>query len=162
MANKIGLTIGAAAVALAAVALPPQAQAQNTTKIGVLTCNVSSGWGFIFGSSRGLRCEFSPAPGKSERYAGTINKFGVDIGYLQGGVIVWAVLAPSSTEAPGALAGAYGGATGSAAVGAGAGANVLIGGMDKSFTLQPVSFEGQSGLNVAGGIAAVTLRYEKP
>jgi hypothetical protein len=33
-----------------------------------------------------------------------------------------------------------------------------VGGFNKSFTLQPVSIEGSTGLNVAGGIAALSLR----
>ena len=37
--------------------------------------------------------------------------------------------------------------------------NVLIGGFDKSVTLQPVSIEGNAGLNVAGGIGAMELRH---
>jgi hypothetical protein len=161
MRSKIGLAMSAAVFTLGTLAMVPQAHAQAGVKIGVLTCNVDSGWGFIFGSSRGLKCSLSTAPNVSEHYSGQITKFGVDIGYLQGGVIVWAVFAPSVNPAPGALAGSYAGATGSAAVGVGVGANVLVGGTANAVTLQPVSFEGQSGLNVAGGIAAVTLAYEK-
>ena len=98
--------------------------------------------------------------GTVEHYSGNINKFGVDIGYTQGGVIVWGVIAPTSSLAPGALSGDYGGVTASATVGVGVGANVLLGGFNKSITLQPVSIEGNSGLNVAAGIAGVTLKYE--
>ena len=124
---------------------------------GVLTCNVSSGWGFIIGSSRDLRCVYSPASRPPEHYNGSISKFGVDIGYLQSAVIVWAVAAPTANIMPGSLAGTYGGVTGSATAGAGAGANVLVGGSANTITLQPVSIEGSTGLNVAAGIAAITL-----
>jgi hypothetical protein len=88
---------------------------------------------------------------------GTIDKFGVDIGYTAAGVILWGVLAPTSDVGPGALAGTYGGATAQVTAGVGVGANVLVGG-GNSISLQPVSISGQKGLNVAGGIAAVTLR----
>ena len=44
-----------------------------------------------------------------------------------------------------------------AAVGVGAGANVLVGGFNKSVTLQPVSISGETGLNVAAGIGELTL-----
>jgi hypothetical protein len=77
-------------------------------------------------------------------------------------VLVWDVFAPTAGYRRGALAGSYGGATASATVGIGAGANVLIGGSDRSFTLQPVSIEGNTGLNVAAGIGAITLHYEAP
>ena len=37
---------------------------------------------------------------------------------------------------------------------------VLIGGFDKSVALQPLSVEGQTGLNVAAGIGAINLRHD--
>jgi hypothetical protein len=161
MRKNIGLTIGAAVLALGAFGSPQDAHAQAGVKVGILSCNVASGFGFVFGSSRAVNCAFSPSPSMSEHYAGNISKFGVDIGYLQSAVMVWAVFAPTPNLQPGALGGTYAGATGSAAVGVGAGANVLVGGFNKSITLQPVSIEGQTGLNVAGGIAALTLTLEK-
>ena len=135
------------------------AQAQGGAQVGTLTCNVASGWGFVFGSSRALRCTFAGS-GRTEHYAGTIQRFGVDIGFTQAGVLVWGVLAPTSNMAPGALAGNFVGATGSATVGVGAGANVLVGGSNRTISLQPVSFEGSTGLNVAAGIGALNLRYQ--
>ncbi len=155
--GKFHLIAGAA---LAALALGTPANAAGV-QAGVLSCNVASGWGFIFGSSREVKCTFSATVGGPvEHYAGHIGKFGVDIGYLQSAVIVWAVVAPAIQLAPGALAGSYGGVTGGAAVGIGAGANVLIGGFNKSISLQPVSIEGNSGLNVAAGIAELQLDYK--
>ena len=160
------------AVALAAVA-PSSARAQAgapapehaaggaTVRAGYLTCHVESGWGFIFGSSRKLKCAYALQPGYTEYYTGSITKFGADIGYLQSGVILWAVLAPTTNLGQGSLAGHYGGATASAAIGVGAGANVLIGGFNHSIALQPVSIEGQNGLNVAAGIVQMTLTFDK-
>ena len=49
------------------------------------------------------------------------------------------------------------GAAAEATVGAGIGANVLLGGTEGSIQLQPVSVEGQLGLNVAAAGATVTL-----
>ena len=159
MLRKFALVMSAAVLALGAFAFVTGARAQTGVKIGNLTCNVASGWGFVFGSSRGLRCVYSPVQGAPEHYAGHVNKYGVDLGYTAGGVLVWGVIAPTSTLAPGALAGHYGGVTGSATVAVGVGANVLVGGFNKSITLQPVSIEGNSGLNVAAGIAALKLNY---
>jgi hypothetical protein len=155
------LAFGACVLALGALGTAPEAHAQAGVKVGVLSCNVDSGWGFVFGSSRSIKCSFSPAPNVSEHYTGAITKFGVDIGYVQSAVIVWAVLAPSPNLTPGALGGQYAGVTGGASVGVGAAANVLVGGSNKSITLQPLSIEGNTGLNVAAGIAAVNLTYEK-
>jgi hypothetical protein len=159
MSRKLQAAGGAAAVAALLALANPAAAAD--VKVGVLNCHVSSGWGFIFGSSKDLHCNFSPAGhAGGERYVGSVSKFGVDVGYTSGGVLVWDVIAPTSTIKRGALAGSYAGVTGSATVGVGAGANVLVGGFNRSITLQPVSIEGNTGLNVAAGIGAITLHYE--
>jgi hypothetical protein len=131
--------------------------APGGVKAGVLTCNVSSGWGLIFGSSKELNCTYEGAAGREEHYGGVINKYGVDIGYHNGGVMVWGVVAPTADLAPGSLAGNYGGVTAGGSVGVGANANALIGGNNSSVSLQPVSVEGLSGLNVAAGVASISL-----
>jgi hypothetical protein len=154
MRQQLG-TISLAGLLLAVAATP--AFPESGVKAGVLTCDVASGWGFVFGSSKSLKCTYSAKPGVTEHYTGTVGKFGVDIGYTAASVIAWTVLAPSSDLAPGALAGTYAGGSGSATVGGGLGANVLVGGGAKSVALQPVSFEAATGLNVAGGIAVITL-----
>jgi hypothetical protein len=150
----------ALALTIATLAFKAPAHAQGGVQIGNLTCSVAGGWGFVFGSSKAIRCTFARAGGRPEHYAGAINKFGVDIGYTQGGVLVWGVFAPSANLAPGALSGGYVGATGSATVGVGAGANVLVGGSHRTISLQPLSVEGNTGLNVAAGIGALSLRYQ--
>ena len=155
---KLGWAIASLALASGILASGGSAHAQGAVQIGTLTCNVSGGWGFVFGSSKALRCTFARAGGGPEHYGGSINKFGVDIGYTQGGMLLWAVFAPSANLAPGGLSGNYVGATGSATVGAGA--NVLVGGSNRTISLQPLSIEGNTGLNVAAGIGAISLRYQ--
>ena len=157
MLKNLCMAIGLAGLV---AGLPTAVLAQGGVRVGTLTCNVASGWGFVFGSSKALHCTFAPAAGHAEFYAGAINKFGVDIGYTQGGVLIWAVFAPTANLGPGALNGNYVGATGSATVGVGAGANVLIGGSNNTISLQPVSVEGNTGLNVAAGVAALTLTHQ--
>jgi len=156
------LTVAAAALGLASVlanGAPTQAQGVGV-QAGVLTCNVASGFGFIFGSSRSINCSFSPAGGTPQHYTGTINQFGVDIGYVQGGVLIWTVLAPTTSPPPGALNGTFIGATASATAGVGVGANVLLGGSGNTISLQPLSIQGQTGLNIAAGVASLTLTYQ--
>jgi Protein of unknown function (DUF992) len=140
-----------------AAGLSSSAQAQGGIKVGSLTCHVSGSAGFVFGSSRDLDCVFSPSRGRRERYAGNVSKFGVDIGYTPASVIVWGVIAPTAKLAPGSLAGSYGGATAGASVGAGLGANALIGGSNNQIALQPISVDAKKGLNLAVGIASITL-----
>jgi hypothetical protein len=139
------------------------AQSKAGVKAGFLTCDVASGYGFVFGSSRDLKCVYAPVKGKEEHYTGTIEKWGVDIGYLKAATIMWAVFAPTEDVRPGMLAGEYGGLTAAVSLGLGVGANVLGGGNDKEFqvALQPISVEGNQGLNLAAGIGAITLEPAK-
>jgi len=155
MHKKSLLTVAAAGLAISAFS---SAQAAVGVRAGVLTCNVASGSGFVFGSDKSVSCTFSGTGGRVEHYAGAIQKFGVDIGYTKGGVLMWAVLAPTNNPPPHALTGQYGGVTGGASVGVGGNANLLIGGSSREISLQPLSVEGEKGLNVAAGIAAMTLQ----
>ena len=107
-----------------------------------------------------MNCLFTPSyPAPPEQYVGTITKVGLDIGVTGGGQLVWAVHM-STTRRRGVLAGSYAGASrgGDASV-VGLGANVLVGGNDRSVALQPLSIQGQVGLNVAAGIAEIALQF---
>ena len=147
-----------AVVAAVALPVPAMAQAANHTKVGSLTCDISAGIGLIVTSKKEVTCMFTPSqPGPREVYTGSITKFGLDLGATAGGEMIWAVYAPTSRKF-GALAGQYGGASAEATVGAGVGANVLVGGSDRTVTLQPVSVQGQAGLNLAVGVAGLELR----
>jgi hypothetical protein len=150
-------TAALAAGMLAAPALAGDTGRPGGVEVGILSCHEASGWGFIFGSSRELRCTFSQGKDTASNYTGSVSRFGVDIGYQQAGVIVWAVFAPTQEVGQGALAGHYGGVTAGASVGVGGSANVLIGGSERAITLQPVSIEGATGVNAAAGIAEISL-----
>jgi hypothetical protein len=156
MTQKVWLTAAAIAVAAGLFGQPTRSQAEGV-KAGTLTCNVASGWGFVFGSTHDLACTYADSHGKVERYTGHINKFGVDIGYHAGGIVAWVVLAPTADFDASAMVGTYVGATAGAAVGVGVGANVLVGGSANTISLQPLSVEGMTGLNVAAGIAQIVL-----
>jgi hypothetical protein len=150
---KTGLIV---LTALAFAAQP--ADAQQNVKVGTLRCEVGAGLGLIIASSKTMNCVFTSARGRSERYSGTIQKFGIDIGATDSGVLAWTVFAPSVGRMHGALAGEYVGVDASATLGAGVGANALVGGFDRSFTLQPFSVEAQTGVALAAGVASMTLR----
>ncbi|HEY4167854.1 MAG TPA: DUF992 domain-containing protein [Reyranella sp.] len=161
--RKILIAVAVSGLALAAGCTQQQpadtARTPNRggVNVGSLSCNVSGGVGFVFGSSRTLNCVFTRSDGVGERYEGTIRRYGVDIGFTRESTIVWVVFAPGSI-APGAIAGEYAGATAQGTVGVGIGANVLLGGSSNQITLQPVSVEGSVGLNAAAGVAALSLR----
>jgi len=147
-----------AAITLA-LCLPVAAQQAGGTKVGVLTCRTSASLGLIVGSHQKLRCSFRPdAGGPPENYSGHVNRLGLDLGIKAGGVMAWGVFAPASGYHHGALAGTYVGGSGSASLGVGLGANALIGGSHRSIALQPLSVEGQVGINLALGVAGLTLR----
>jgi hypothetical protein len=149
--------ITAAAVALTALA--GTAQAQDRVQAGSLTCDVSAGIGLIIGSQRNVSCTFTPStPGPIEYYTGTISKLGIDVGVTTGGVMVWAVYAPTARQR-GALAGTYAGAAAEASLIAGLGANALVGGSNRTIALQPFSVQGQIGINIAAGVAGLSLDY---
>jgi hypothetical protein len=142
-----------------ALALPlaAPAHADNGVKSGILDCDVSAGIGFIIGSSKSVQCTFKGDGGRVEHYEGRIGKLGIDIGATGKASMAWVVFAPGKVK-KGALEGTYTGASAQATAGAGLGANVLIGGFDKSINLQPLSVQGQTGINVAAGLASLTLQ----
>lgn len=156
--GRIVRLAGAALLGLAMCA-PALAQRPVWEQAGTLNCDVSGGIGFIVGSRREVNCLFTPSyPAPPEQYVGTITKVGLDIGVTTGGQLVWSVL-QSTSRRRGALAGNYVGAAAEATVVAGLGANVLVGGNDRSVALQPLSVQGQIGLNVAAGIAEIALQF---
>jgi hypothetical protein len=146
-----------AAAALAAIGCAAPASAG--VRVGTLTCHEASGWGMILGSTHRVNCIYEGADHR-EHYVGDMTKAGVDVGYQGRAEIVWAVFAPTDRIGPGALSGHYGGVTANAAVGVGVGANALVGGSDRTITLQPLSVQGGSGLNVAAGIGGITLHRD--
>ena len=134
------------------------AQAQSSrVRVGGLTCNVAPGVGLIVGSNKSMSCTYQSVDGWSERYSGNIVIIGADIGVTDSKTIAWAVWAPVNQAGRGALAGGYGGATAEVTVAGGLGANVLVGGFQNSFMLQPVSVSGQTGANVAAGVSGIQL-----
>jgi hypothetical protein len=146
---------GAAAVLVASFA---GAHAQSLVQVGVLECRGGASIGFIVGSVTNLGCVLRVAGLPEDRYVATIRKVGVDLGVTQETALAWAVYAPVARLGPGDLSGNYAGAQGSASIGVGGGGNVLVGGSNNSISLQPLSLQGQVGLNVAAGLESLELR----
>ncbi len=158
-------TAVAALAAGAALAMPAFAQQDaetvDHTEIGALTCDVSDGTGFIFGSTRDLTCTFDPVQDglANETYTGEISRYGVDIGKTQNGQMGWLVLAPTEAEYDeGGLNGTYRGVSAEATLGVGLGANVMVGGSEDTLALQPLSLNTQNGVNLAIGVGEITLQ----
>ncbi len=153
-AAKALFAAGVLAVAAFATAAPADA---GYIKTGLLTCKVAPGIGLIIGSSKSMSCSFAPDFRGAEAYSGRIDKLGLDVGITGESVIVWAVLSATRGYPAGALAGTYVGASAEVSLIVGAGANVLVGGSNKSFALQPISVQGQLGLDFAVAISSLEL-----
>lgn len=149
-----------AILAMSAALAAGSANAQRQ-QVGLLSCDISAGIGLIIGSQRQVSCIFSPTDGTPrEIYVGTITKFGLDLGATAGGHMTWGVHS-ETTRLTGVLEGAYAGASAEATLGVGLGANVLVGGSNRTVALQPLSIQGQAGVNVAAGVAELRLQLAR-
>jgi len=158
--RAVPLIIALAIVSLAPFGARAQAPGQNWTQSGMLRCRLNPSIGFVIFGHQSMECRFVPSvAGAPQIYEGALNTVGIDVGVVSAGGLAWAVLAPTSGVPAGALAGEYVGASGDIALGAGVGANVLVGGSQRSFALQPVSVEGSVALDVTLGLSALQLRY---
>jgi hypothetical protein len=123
------------------------AQAQQPmprVQIGILECRGGASIGFIVGSVTNLGCVLRAEGLPEDRYVATIRKVGLDLGITEESALAWGVYAPV--------------AQGSVSIGVGVGGNVLVGGSANSIALQPLSVQGQVGLNVAAGLESLELR----
>lgn len=137
-----------------------QANAQESrARAGELVCRGGPSVGLIVGSSQRLSCTFrSFETGRRYTYSGSMRRIGLDVGVTSGSRLLWLVFSAQSRVKRSTLAGRYVGASGDASFGFGLGANILIGGRNSSITLQPLSVQGQTGVNLAVGVSSLTLR----
>ena len=157
--RRSSILAGVAVTLLVASFTGAHAQAPlNRVQVGVLECRGGASIGFIVGSVTNLGCVLRVEGMPEDRYVATIRKVGIDIGITEESALAWGVWAPVARLGPGDLSGNYAGADGSASVGVGAGGNVLVGGSNNSIALQPLSLQGQVGINVAAGLESLELR----
>jgi hypothetical protein len=149
-------TLSIAIVAL--VAPIASANALPPVRAGILQCEGGQNVGFVVGSVTSLECVFQSEGRRPEPYIATVRRYGVDLGITGQTSLAWAVNAPTGQVGRGDLAGNYGGVGANASVGVGFGGNFLVGGPANSYALQPISVQGQTGLNVAAGVADIELQ----
>lgn len=155
---KLSSALAAAVISIGTFSAQAADGDSPDVKAGFLRCDVEGGVSFVFGSSRDIVCTFQRPNRATERYTGTIEKYGIDIGYTKGGVMVWGVLAGTPDVNDGSLSGKFIGVGADAAVGYGVGADVLVlGGDHPKVALQPLSVEGIEGINIAAGISQLEL-----
>jgi hypothetical protein len=145
----------AAALAMTLLAVPASA---GKLQLGVLDCTIDGGTSYVVASNKGVSCTFRPHHGgPSEVYTGVISKIGIDIGMTHQGQLTWAVLAATRSYDSGDLAGSYYGVNAEASIVTGGGANLLVGGLDSAFSLQPLSVQAQTGVNLAVAVTSLEL-----
>ncbi|MEM1316523.1 MAG: DUF992 domain-containing protein [Pseudomonadota bacterium] len=162
--NRLAAAVAAAVLATAAApALAQSTQAkvesgeQGRIESGILKCAMTDRSNFVLVSTTTFSCEFDRS-GDNEMYVGEITSIGLDLQIKNATELRWAVVAPRNIDAEaGALAGGYGGAAASVALGYGAGAKVLVGGLDESIALQPLSVSGERGVGAALGVEGLRL-----
>src|SRR3954452_22078018 len=149
--STFGIAVAALMAPLAAAdAMPP-------VRAGILQCQGGKNIGFVVGSVTSLECVFQSEGRRPEPYIATVRRIGVDLGFTEQTRFTWAVSAPNTRLVRGDLAGSYGGVGAYASIGVGGGGKFLVGGPANAYALQPVSLQGQSGLNVAAGVAGLDL-----
>jgi Protein of unknown function (DUF992) len=134
------------------------AEARQPFRVGTLTCDTGPRVGLVLGSRQDMQCVFLASDGQRYTYTGLLRRLGLDIGVTRGGTLLWRVFARNSQIGRGTLRGSYVGASGNVALGLGLSVKVLIGGSRRSIILQPLSVEGQIGINLALGVTNLILR----
>lgn len=143
---------------LALMAPIAAANAAPPVRAGILQCQGGQNIGFIVGSVANFECVFRSEGRRPEPYIATVRRIGLDLGVTEQTQLSWAVNAPTRRLGRGELAGSYGGVGANASIGVGGGGNFLVGGPANAYALQPISLQGQTGLNVAAGIAGLELQ----
>jgi hypothetical protein len=130
-------------------------------EFGYLECVLTQDSGNVVVSKQTYSCTFNPADDakSNEAYIATTDKIGLDLSKTDEEKLRWLVLAAGDPELPGALAGDYGGVSADASVGVGVGAMVLVGGLEDTFTLQPVSVSTQEGIGLSLAVESLDLVY---
>jgi Protein of unknown function (DUF992) len=154
--STLGIAVAALVTSYASAnALPP-------VRAGILQCQGGQNVGFVVGSVTSLECVFQSEGRRPEPYIATVRRYGLDLGITEQTRLSWAVNAPAGRVARGHLTGNYGGVGANASVGIGGGGNFLVGGPQNAYALQPISVQGQTGLNVTAGVADLELQPFRP
>jgi len=132
-------------------------------QIGMLECHTvqESGYSLLIHSTANVTCRFEATGGVVENYRGETGVgLGIDLHWDRKTKIVYTVVAANYKAGSYQLSGKYYGGGGSATLKVGVGAQALIGGGDKSFSLQP-ALSGSKGAGISAGITYLYLEPDK-
>ncbi|MGJ5178642.1 DUF992 domain-containing protein [Bradyrhizobium oligotrophicum] len=144
-------------VLLVSVVPLAQAHANRPMRAGVLECEGRRTSGRLVMSQARLRCVFRSQGRQPERYVAKVRRYGLDLGLTDETRMAWVVNAPVNDFGRSELRGRYGGLAANAAALVGFGGSFLVRDTDRAAALQPISLQGQTGLNLAAGITEVEL-----
>jgi len=152
--------LGFAFIASAMMAVPAFAGHSSAgTKIGILTCDAVPGskLNLLVHSTTDVECTFNSTAGEgTEHYVGETGVgFGIDLKWDSESHLVFTVFAAEGSGSNKLSSGKYVGVGAEAAAGLGLGAHALVGGSNKSVSLQPAI---QAGVGV-GASAGLTYLY---
>ena len=135
-----------------------QQNSSSRVYLGALTCNVSGSQGYIIGGTKQLSCVFLDKDGISASYVGSINQFGLDIGYTKAVHSIWRVYALGQVKRADQIGGRYVGETTTIAVGGPqGGGNWLYGGRNKDIAMLAAGVVQDNAYNFATGVQDMTL-----
>jgi hypothetical protein len=164
--SYVPVKIAAAAALMAGAAWVGSIRDANAAGVefGYLECSLILDTGNVVVSKQTYSCTFDPADDakSNEAYTATTDKIGLDLSKTNEEKLRWLVLAAGDPDHSGALAGDYGGVSADASIGLGAGAMVLVGGLEDTFTLQPVSMSTQQGVGLSIAVESMDLVYTGP
>jgi hypothetical protein len=132
---------------------------EGKVRAGSLICEVGPSIGLVlFSTPRKVTCTYSRAGGLDEVYKGTMKNIGINAGITAGSVIEWLVfVATDSRGENNLMSGTYAGKELNGSIGLGGGVNFLVGGFNKSVSLQPWSIQQQVGVNFNWSLVKMKL-----
>jgi hypothetical protein len=166
MKRFIGLAlIVGLAISLIGIPAPQATAGEKGVKVGTLVIEPIAGTrrNLLIRSTVDVKAVFTDEDGKKEHYVGEMGiGLGIDLSLKTEEKIGYIVFSASSDYKTGsyAMQGKYFGAKADATVGVGVGAVVLVGGFDKSFTLQPAALSYQKGFGAAAGASYLYLQKD--
>ena len=139
--------------------------AAEGVKVGQLTIKSVPGTtnNLIVQSSVDIEAIFTDTSGNKEYYIGEMGyQLGVDFRMKSEEQLEYIVFSPSTDYKTGsyALQGKYFGQKATAQLGVGAGVQVLLGGLEESFTLQPLALGGTKGFGASYGLGYLFLQKD--
>jgi len=141
---RFGFVLAASMVAYPWATSLTIAAAEPVANMGTLTCIATPNEKDTLGPARKLSCSFEPLVGTKAEFTGVMKQAASDVPSDAKVVLVWAVLAPKVETDVSQLQGHYRGVAGAAS---GDNADMMIGGVDGSIGLKPVTPDPDPGAN---------------